>query len=209
MLKRLVGKNGRTYSDLTQDYDSETNIAFHLKQLLNENLVEKRTDGYFLTAKGVSVAQSEDFKVFFVGFVCNCGDEYLVKPHENAKTNFYNLPSGAPLFGEDLKDALPRLFYQQFGLTLPYNAFLFDSLHLKTVITSEKDVLFDEAFTVYRIDITINQRNLLTFPTSYTWMTVSEILKLPNKWPEIDLCILKKDWKIYNVYNITSDYILR
>ncbi len=209
MLKRLVGKNGRTYSDLTQDYDSETNIAFHLKQLLNENLVEKRTDGYFLTAKGVSVAQSEDFKVFFVGFVCNCGDEYLVKPHENAKTNFYNLPSGAPLFGEDLKDALPRLFYQQFGLTLPYNAFLFNSLHLKTVITSEKDVLFDEAFTVYRVDVTKDQRNLLTFPTSCTWMTVSEILKLPNKWPEIDLCILKKDWKIYNVYNITSDYILR
>lgn len=209
MLNRLVGKNGRTYSDLTQGYDSAANIAFHLKQLLSENLIEKRSDGYFLTAKGVSIAQSEDFKVFFVGFVCNCGNEYLVKSHENTKTNFYNLPSGVPLFGESMENELPRLFYQQFGLTLPHNAFLFDSLHMKRVITPEKEVLFDEAFTVYRIDITKDQRDLMTFPASCTWMTVSEILKLPNKWPEIDLCILKKDWKVYNVYNIISDYILR
>lgn len=217
LIKRLVEENGRSFASLTNGYDAEDNIVFHLKQLTSNNLVEKRDDKYFITAKGINTLntfqktdlQDNTFKMFFVGIVCNCGDEYLIKPHKNAKDTFYNLPSGSPLFSEDLKDALPRIFFDETGIHTPYESFVFDSLHMKTVITKDNKVLFDDAFGVYKVTVNIEQKDKMSLRKGCEWMEIDTIQELPNKWPEIDLCVLRKGWATYNKYVVVCDYVLR
>ena len=217
LITRLVTQNGRSFSSLTRGYDSEDNIVFHLKQLLADDLIEKHDDKYFITATGIntlSTFQKTDlkdnaFKMFYVGFVCNCTNDYLIKPHTNTKETFYNLPSGSPLFGESLQDALPRIFYTEMGIRKYYADCTFDSLHMKTVITKGGKILFDDASGVYKITVTKEERGQMTLKNGCVWVNKSEIANLNNKWPEIDMCILEKNWHPYNVYTVTCDYVLR
>lgn len=217
LIKRLVEENGRIYSSLTRGYDSEDNIAFHLKQLLSDVLVEKREEKYFITAKGINKLnefqktdlQDNTFKMCFVGFVCKCGDEYLIKPHKNAKEVFYNLPSGSPLFGEDLMDALPRIFYDETDLHLACENFKFDSVHIKTVKSTDGKILFDDAFVVFLVDVTSVQKEKMVMMKGCEWQVKDLLEQLKTKWPEIDYCILKKDWEVYKKYSVTCDYVLK
>lgn len=216
LIKRLVEENGRLFSSLTRGYDAEDNIVFHLKRLVADGLVEKHSDKYFITAKGLTALSSFQktdlkdnvFKKFFAGFVCNCGDDFLIKSHENHQQTFYNLPSGSPLFGESLEDALPRIFNDETGLQIPYTDFTFDSLHMKTVITESGTTIFDDAFGVYKTSITADQKAKMELKKCI-WLNGKEVAKLSNKWPEIDICVLNINWKPYCTYAVKSDYVLR
>ncbi|EKD99605.1 MAG: hypothetical protein ACD_22C00223G0003 [uncultured bacterium] len=217
LIKRLLDENGRTYSSLTSGYDSEDNIAFHLKQLLSANLLEKREDKYFITPQGIHTINTfhkldlkdDIFKMFFVGLICSCGDEYLIKPHKNAKEVFYNLPSESPLFGENLVEALPRIFCDETDIHVPYKDFVFDSFHVKTVQTKDKMVLFDDAFGIYKVEVSQEQKEKMVLKKGSVWMGLLQIAKLPNRWPEIDYCVLRKDWGHYKEYVVTCDYVLK
>jgi hypothetical protein len=217
LIKRLVEENGRSYSSLTKGYDSEDNIAFHLKQLISGNLIEKRDDRYYITPEGItSLAtfqktdlQDNRFKLFFVGLVCRCGEEYLIKSHTNAKEVFYNLPSGSPLFGEALEDALPRIFYEVTDLSIPFSAFTFDSLHMKTVKSRDGAILFDDAFGVYTVELPLEQKSKIALKKGCIWVAKAEVARLENGWPEIALCVLKENWSSYTKYCVICDYVLR
>lgn len=215
LITRLVKQNGLTYTDLTKGYDSEDNIVFHLKQLLSKGYIEKKDDRYFLTPEGVTTLttfqktdlQDNSFKMAFFGFICECGGSYLVTPHKNVSETFFNLPSGSPLFGEKPEDALPRTFYEETGINIPFDNFKFDSLHLKTVKTKEGKVLFDDVFIVYVVVVTEPQKSSMELRKGSTWLTKAEIEKISDKWPEIDMCILRKDWKAYSNYDVFCNYI--
>lgn len=216
LLKRLLIQNGQKYSNLTLGYDFDDNVVFHLKQLVNKGLVKKEADKYLITVKGVKVITDYDlptiedtgYKTFFIGFLCNCGDEFLIKEHPTETTNFYNLPSGKPRFGESIENALVRTFEFNTGITINKDNFRFQSLHLKTVKTSRSEVLFDDAFTIYMVNITEEQKGDMKLHKQISWKSIEEIQKLSNRWPEIDICILKKDLTPYLSYEVKSDYIL-
>lgn len=216
MLKRLLDHNKRRFAELTQGYSFEDNIVFHLKQLISKELVEKHDNHYLITAAGVKAVTHYDipsladvgFKTFFVGFLCSYGDSYLIKEHPGGQTNFYNLPSGKPHFGEPIEQALVRLFSETSGVNLPSSAFRFYSLHLKTVKTSAGEVLFDDAFTIYRVEINDDQHDSLKLADNVLLVGASAIAELPNRWPEIDACILRKDDAPYYAYSFESDYVL-
>ena len=216
LITRLVKNNGIPYSVLTRDYDSEDNIAFHLKQLVSKDLVEKRDEKYFLTAQGIQTLatfqktdlQDNAFKMFYVGFLCECEGSFLIKPHEKAKERFYNLPSGSPLFGEGLKESIPRIFHEETNTYVSFDSFEFDSLHLKTVKTTAGEVLFDDAFGVYKVTVTTEQKDMMDLEKGCVWMNRNEIIVLTNKHPEIDMCVLEKDWKTYSVYDVICDYVI-
>lgn len=216
LITRLVKQNGLAYSALTKGYDSEDNVVFHLKQLLTKGFVEKRDDRYFLTLEGVTKLstfqktdlQDNSFKMMFFGFVCEYDGAFLIKPHKNSSEPFYNLPSGSPLFGEKLEDALSRTFYEEAGINVPFDNFKFNSLHLKTVKTNDEKILFDDAFIAYNVTITKEQKDEMELKKGSVWMEKQEIEKLDNKWPEIGMCIFKEDWKVYSVYDVTCNYIL-
>lgn len=217
LITRLVKENGLNYSVLTKGYDAEDNIAFHLKQLTSKGLVEKRNDRYFLTAEGVNTLnsfqktdlQDNAFKMTYVGYICLCGDSVLIKPHKNASEIFYNLPSGSPLFAEDLNDALTRIFYEETDINLPYESFSFDSLHMKTIKAKNGKVLFDDAFVVYKVEVSEDQKTKMKLKKGCEWKTLKEIENLDNKWPEIDQCVLRRDWEVYKKYTVVCDYILK
>jgi len=208
LLKRLLAKNGQKYSELTSGYDFENNIVFHLKQLLGNGYIEKNEDTYILTADGVKEAKNEEtgLKMFFLGFLCEDNGKYLLREHTEGKTKFYNLPSGKPHFGEKIEDALARTFFELTGTKLLPENFEYLSLHLKTVKTSKNEVLFDDAFAIYKV--TGTDKQTFKLKTGVKWFTLEEIKNLPNRWPEIDLCILKNDKTPYLNYEFNSDYIL-
>lgn len=211
LIKRLVEENGRSYSSLTGGYDSEDNIAFHLKQLLASDFVEKREDRYFITVRGLNILNTfqksdlkEDiFKKYFVGFVIKCGEQYLIKQHPKVKEPYYNLPSGTPLFGEPVADALARILFRETGIQLPPESFIFDSLHLKSVKTKEGEVAFDDVFGVYSAEISESAKNTVVLGSDYLWQRREELSAMSNVWPEIKFCILREDWEVYKTYTVT------
>lgn len=217
LITRLLKDNGLNFANLTRGYDAEDNIVFHLKQLVTKGYVEKKKERYYLTAEGVSTVntfqktdlQDNHFKMAFVGFICESNGKYLIKPHSNAVETFYNLPSGSPLFGEDLVESLQRTFYQETDLHLSGELFTFDSLHMKTLKTTDGSILFDDAFIAYNVDLTNVPLDKMMLKKGCVWLSVDEIKNLANKWPEIDLCILRQNWEVYKKYTIISDYILK
>jgi ADP-ribose pyrophosphatase YjhB (NUDIX family) len=204
LLRRLLTKNGLKYSDLTSGFDFEDNIVFHLKQLQSNNLIVKNSDLYSLTAEGLKAAKNEEagLKMFFLGFLCEYRGKFLIREHSEGETKFYNLPSGKPRFSERIESALARSFMAATGLET--NNFEFLSLHLKTVQTSKGEVLFDDAFAIYKASVAAAG----PLNSGMVWFTPEEIKQLPNRWPEIDICILKKDLRPYLSYQFTSDHIL-
>jgi len=216
VLKRLLVQNKQRYSVLTVGYDFEDNIVFHLKQLISKGLVKKDNDKYLITIDGVKAITDYDlptiedtgYKTFFIGFLCNFGDEFLIKEHPTGTTNFYNLPSGKPKFGEAIGNALTRTFEANTGIVLSENKFEFQSLHLKTIQTSQREVLFDDAFAIYKIGINIEQKEKMRLHKQVSWKSLEKIKKLSNRWPEINITILQGNHSPYLVYEFTSDYIL-
>lgn len=215
LITRLIKHNGLSYAELTKGYDSEDNIVFHLKQLTSKGFVEKQENKYFLTPDGVTTLntfqktdlQDNSFKMTFFGFICKCGEFYLIKPHKNTNEAFYNLPSGSPLFGEKLEDALPRTFHEETATYIPFDKFTFDSIHLKTVKTEQGKVLFDDTFIVYSVSVTEKQKDTMDLKKGSIWLSSEEVIKISDKWPEVDMCILRKDWKLYRNYDVICNYI--
>lgn len=217
IIKRLFIQNNQRYGSLTAGYDFEDNVVFHLKQLITGGYVNKENGTYSLTTEGVkAVAKLEPtelvdkgVKTFFIGFLCS--DEYgnyLIKSHPQAKTNFYNLPSGKPFFGENPDEMLNRTFKQVTGINFSRAHFEFTSLHLKTIQTADGVVLFDDAFAVYTVKVDQLSKRQMELAENIHWLSVEEIQNFPHRWPEIDMHILRKDAQTYNVYTHVSDYIL-
>lgn len=216
LLKRLLLQNGQKYSPLTVGYNFEDNIVFHLKQLTSRKLIEKLHGNYLITAEGVKIIAQYDlttikdlgFKTFFIGFLCNIEDQYLVKEHPTEHSNFYNLPSGKPRFGEPINAALVRTFEENTGITLKPSDFEYKSIHLKTVNTSSGEVLFDDAFAIYQAIIKLRQKDSMKLHKQISWKSTKDIESLSDRWPELDLLILQGDKTTYQVYEFTSDYVL-
>lgn len=216
ILKRLLVKNKQKYSELTKGYNFEDNIVFHLKQLTNQGYIEKQGTEYQITTSGVKTITNFDldslddtgFKTFFLGFICKCGDEYLLKEHKNENQTFYNLPSGKPNFGENIEDSLIRTFRENTNLELNVKDFKYISLHLKTVKTPIGETLFDDAFAVYEVNITEEQKEKVNLHKNIKWFSLKEIKKLSNCWPEINILLIKKDFTNYLTYSFKTSYTL-
>lgn len=215
ILKRLLNDKKQRYSVLTRGYNYENNIVFHLKQLIGKGLISKESNYYLPTASGIkqvmkynmSLLEDIGFKSFLFGFLCECEGKYLIKSHPQASKDFYNLPSGQPRFGESTEDALVRSFYNNTGVKIKSSSFNFLSLHIKTIKTSSGEVLFDDAFAIYKTTVNKEQKEKMKLHKQISWMTLDEIKKLNNKWSEINI-IIEKNTSPYKTYTFTSDYIL-
>jgi hypothetical protein len=216
LLKRLHSSGRQRYSSLTSGYTYEDNILFHLNQLQRKKLIEKIDGFYSITLIGIQQITSyeltnlEDtgFKTFFLGFLCEFQNKFLIKEHPAAINNFINLPSGKPHYGENIDTALQRTFLANTGIKLPHSSFSFLSLHLKTIKTRKDEVLFDDAFCIYRVLFEKEELNKMKFVKGVSWKSMEEIQQINNRWPEIDILILQKNISPYMAYEFVSDYIL-
>lgn len=217
LLKRLQFNNNQRFGTLTKGYDYDDNVIFHLNKLLANEYVAKSNGIYSITSLGLKEAVNYELpdlsdngsKSLFIGFNCVDGlGNWLVKSHPNAKIDFYNLPSGKPYFGEEIDKALVRTFKVNTNIDVSASNFQFSGLHLKTIINSESEVIFDDAFCLYSIEVNSEQKAKMTLIEGLMWKSVAEIKLLTNKWPEIDRVILGENKLQYQVYTHTSDYIL-
>jgi hypothetical protein len=217
LLKRLATQNDQKYSDLTRGYDFEDNVVFHLKMLAEKNYVEKKRNIYSITAEGIKQIYSYELsdltspgvKTFFVGFIVSDDKEYyLLKGHPAAKTNFYNLPSGRPKFGEKMEEALVRLFFENTGLNFKPARFKYHCLHAKIIKTTNGESLFDDGQAMFELKISAAEKAEMKLTEGVNWYAKNKIKLLDNCWPEIGKCILQKKVEPYDSYEIVSDYKL-
>ena len=216
LLRRLFLKSNQKYSLLTCGFNYDDNIVFHLKQLVSKNFIKKKDDRYLLTEIGIrkikeydqDTLDSKSYKTFLIGILCTDGNSFVLKDHPNAENNFYNLPSGMPEFGEKIEDAIQRIFYEKTRLKIDPNRFAFVSTHLKTVVNDKDLIIFDDVFIIFKLDLDLVEKKKAVLRSDLFWFTKDEILKLENKWFEIDLCVFKEKPDIYKSYTIKSNYIL-
>lgn len=216
LLRRLLAEGKQKYSALTRGYTYEDNVVFHLKQLVNNKFITKKDSYYSLTRQGVNKITSYDlalleetgFKSFLIGLLCKYQNKYLIKSHPQAEKDFFNLPSGQPRFGEHIDKALVRIFKFNAGITISPENFRFLSTHLKTIRSKEGEVIFDDAFSIFEVRITKDQKEKMKLHPQVHWLPLEEIKKLKNRWPEINIVVIEKDRRPYMSYEFTSDYIL-
>ncbi|MBU2577244.1 hypothetical protein KKA69_00250, partial [Patescibacteria group bacterium] len=214
--RRLLAEGKQKYSTLTRGYTYEDNVVFHLKQLVNNKFITKKDSYYSLTRLGVNKITSYDltlledtgFKSFLVGFLCRYQDEYLIKSHPQAEKDFFNFPSGQPRFDEHIDKALVRIFKFNTGITITPKNFKFLSVHLKTIRSKEREAIFDDAFAIFEVEITKDQKEKMKLHEQIHWMSLEQVRNLKNCWPEINIVVIEKDKRPYMSYEFSSDYIL-
>ena len=75
---------------------------------------------------------------------------------------------------------------------------------MKDVTNTEGKLIFSDAFVVYNVKL----KQLGNLQPNMKLLSIEEIEKLDNRWKEIDMCILRKEWEIYSEYSQISNYVL-
>ncbi len=200
------------FTELTNGYNADDNVVFHLKKLTELGYIKKEENLYLLTTDGVRKTNDYDWKSLvelgskplFVGFIAKYADKYLIKKHDHAKDQFYNLPNGKPYYDKEIRKELVRIAKSEMNLETKEDDFAFDSVHIKHIVTSIGEVMFSDVFVVYSVQIF----EIDELPSNIVLMKKGEVEKLRNKWKEIDFCILREGWKPYLEYRFESNYIL-
>jgi hypothetical protein len=216
LLARLVKKNGQTYSSLTEGYDFDDNIVYHLKKLIKKKYVSKRDGKYYLTTQGLAVSGSFDlnslddrkFKTGYIGFVCKYQDSFLLRSRNTQGVNFYKLPGGKPLFGVPFPEECSRLFKIETSLELDPMRFVFRQLHSKIQKDSKRKTMFDDILFVLDIELVRDEYKKAKLRSGNEWYKRKDIRTLKNTWPEINHCILKNSKVPLLTYEFMNDYHL-
>lgn len=61
---------------------------------------------------------------------------------------------------------------------------------------------------MYQTSVTAEEKERMKLMENVQWISKSEISDLPNKWPEIDLCVVDEPKPGCLAYKIGSDYTL-
>jgi hypothetical protein len=219
LLRRLVGKDTLNFTQLASGYDSEDNIVFHLKQLVNKQLIKKSKSVYFLTPDGLRESGKFDkqnladrsFKNVFLCFIISKDGKYLLREHKSETGVFYKFPGAKPFFGETMSETRVRLFNEELSI-LKSNftpRFVYFGIHFKVQKTSTGQVLFDDAFPFYEVNLDEVDEANIVLKKQNKWFSKEEIKKLEGKWPEIDICLFEGDSARYREYSFVNDYNLK
>lgn len=187
ILKELLLNNGTNFVSLNKLGLENDHFTFHIKKLVSEGLIEKRTKLYFLTQKGKEICSKLDIE--FLKFerqggpsvvvsakkVINGTIHYLV--HQRLKEPFwgdFGYVNGKIRFGESTLEAAKREFLEETGLTGEFR-----NLGVQHKITgpSKDKIILDNFFFWYLVE---NPQGKLTDTRGGKnfWKTKQEILNL-------------------------------
>jgi 8-oxo-dGTP pyrophosphatase MutT (NUDIX family) len=126
IIRRLIHEPGLTFNQLW-DRDIESNkFAYHLKSLVDEMLIEKQADAYYLTSAGKSRSAfidgetGEESKVPLVAVAIVVEKDGKVLMQQRKKEPFYNywgFPSGKIKFSQFILEAAEEELLQETGLS--------------------------------------------------------------------------------------------
>jgi len=128
ILRTLSRKGSLPFSALKPPAINNNVFAYHLKALVNANLVIQNNTKYSLTAEGVKYVSrvtrtnldiQPQPKVFCFLIIENENGEFLLhKRHDQPFLGKYTFPGGALFFGEGLSDLVQRQLLEKTGFML-------------------------------------------------------------------------------------------
>lgn len=191
ILCKLLFVHEASFSELNKEKYGSDLFSFHLKQLMDENLIEKETGGkYGLTAKGKEFANRFDTEAKEVerqpkvGVLVICirktkrGKEYLVQQRlKQPYFGFWGFMTGKMKWGETVEEAVKRELTEETDLGGRVELI---SINHKMDYDENGKILEDKFFLVNRV---INPTGTLkeNFEGGRNcWMTKKEIFDLDN-----------------------------
>lgn len=196
ILLRLLFTPEARFAELNTTRLSNDHFAFHVKQLAGQGFIEKTTQGrYQLTTKGKEFANRFDTEKVTIerqaklGVLVVCVDgsgknrNFLVQQRlKQPYYGFYGFVTGKIRWGETIYETAARELKEETGLTAKVTL-----VGIKHKLDYAKDgaLLEDKYFFVMKAT---NLRGSLV--SKYEggkneWLSKSEVLKLPNLFPDV------------------------
>ncbi|MFP4112448.1 MAG: NUDIX domain-containing protein [Candidatus Woesearchaeota archaeon] len=128
IIQKLIHYPGSTFNELWKKDEIESNkFAYHIKQLEEEDLIEKKEGRYFLSAAGKEIAVflegkdgSKKKKPLICLLIVAFDGKGKVLLHHRLKEPFYDyygFPGGKIDFGEEILQAAEKELMEETGLT--------------------------------------------------------------------------------------------
>lgn len=216
ILKVLLFQTGARFRDLNPDKVSSDQFTFHLRSLLNADLLVKKDDQYFLTTAGKEFANRFDTEKIIIERQAKLGvgvtaikkihgqRYYLIQQRlKQPYYGYYGTITGKIRWGETITDAAKREFLEESGLVALKTTFV-GILH-KIDYSSTNELLEDKFFFRVRVD-KFSGRLIENFEGGKNlWLSRQEIFKLDRLFPD-----LKKALDCFDQNNLLffeKDYI--
>lgn len=207
IIQLLIERTGRRYSELFCHFEYEDKFPYHLKQLVNKNLIEKRDNRYYITREGIRsttqfitrTLEEIELKVLRVLFVCNRENQYLLKPcfsSDPERDTYYILPGGSPIIGESLDECCQRLLQTKFNIE---GKIEYRCTHHYRNYSTDGEIIFDNVCLVY--DVAVEKFK----GDESNWFTKRSISKL-HKHPTVDKFILEDNREPFSESSFSYDY---
>ncbi len=200
ILRELLFKNGTNFASLNKFNLANDLFTFHLKKLMNEDLIEKRDNKYYLTQQGKMLAGNLNTDNLQIEKWGKATVTVTAIKKENGKTyvlmqqrlkepffGYYGFINGKIRFGDMTKDTALRELKEETGLTgKPKLVGVFHKLRGP----HKNEVKLDNFFYLYLIK---DPKGTLinTIEGKNSWFTLSEAKKLKtfpgfsDYWPNI------------------------
>ena len=130
VFQKLMHNPGISFNQLWAKEGESNTFSYHLKQLIEENLIEKKLDGYYLTLEGKKIAISLDgssgelkkqplISILMVVFN-NEGQILLYQRLKEPFFGIYGFPGAKLDFGETVLDCAKRELFEETNLSCDF-----------------------------------------------------------------------------------------
>lgn len=186
ILRELLFNNGTNFASLNKLNLSNDHFTFHVKKLMREGFIEKKSRSYFLTLKGKTLASIIDVDSLKLEKFGRPGIAITAKKVENGKTyllfhqrlkepfyGYFGFINGKIRFGDTSEETAIREFKEETGLSgKPKHICVYHKLRGP----SKHDILLDNFFFVYVMQ---NVKGTLrdSVEGKNFWFTIDEVKK--------------------------------
>lgn len=196
ILKVLLFQTSAKFSELNPDKIGSDHFNFHLKALLEANLLEKKSSQYSLTPKGKEFANRFDTEkiviekqaklaVSVVGIKIKSKKKfYLIQQRlKQPYYGYHGTITGKIRWGEKIFAAAKREFYEETGLTATRMTLV--GLKHKLDYSPDSKLLEDKFFFRIRVDKFSGKLKPEIEGGKNFWLTHDEILKIDKIFPDM------------------------
>lgn len=204
ILKVLLFQTQASFSSLNIDKIPSDHFNFHLKALLEANLLEKKANKYFLTTKGKEFANRFDTEKIVIERqakltltvvpVKTIGKKKYYLFHQRLKQPYYGYcgcVTGKIRWGEKVFEAAARELLEETGL-VALKMSLVGIFH-KSDNSPDGSLLEDKFFFRVRVDKFKGKLKEIVPEGKNYWLTKDEMLNLPKIFPDMEAIVKAYD----------------
>jgi len=212
ILRKLVCINGQKYSQLYNGFQEDDKFAYHLKYLTSKGYVNKRENKYFLTKEGMKITaffdsqtlQDDNIPTTMLLFICKYKNKYYINEHfdndPNIERHFLAFPSAKPILGKTLEESSKIGFFKKEGID---GDFQYQCTVHYTNFATDKDVLFDTIFIVFKAEI---EKSEYETSDMSKWRTIEELKSIDKKSIIIQKLLIDSCKEKYLQCNVVYNY---